>query len=180
MPPLLLFTRRAFGETGQVKGSAQDPETERTLADNRKAFFDYHIDRKLEAGVALLGSEIKSVRAGQANLREGYAKVERGEAWLRSVHIAPYAQASGGFEEQDPVRPRKLLLHREEITLLAGAVSQKGYTLVPLRLYLKNGVVKVELGLARGKRRYDKRQAIRERDHAREMDAAIKQRVGRG
>ena len=180
MPPLLLSPRGRFGETGTVTASGQAAETERTVADNRKAFFDYHIDRRLEAGVALLGSEIKSVRAGQANLREGYAKIERGEAWLRNVHIAPYAQAAGGFAEQDPIRPRKLLLHRAEIGLLAGEVSQKGYTLVPLRLYLKNGLVKVELGLARGKRRYDKRQAIRQRDHAREMDAAIKQRVGRG
>ena len=164
-----------------MKAKAAEPAApERTIADNRKASFDYQVDRRLEAGIALRGSEIKSVRMGHVNLREGYAKVDRGEVWLRNVHIAPYAQAAGGFEEQDPTRPRKLLLHREEIGLLAGEVSQKGYTLVPLRLYVKNGVAKVELGLARGKRKYDKRQAIRQREHAREMDAAIKRRVGRG
>lgn len=147
----------------------------RVLADNRKALFDYHVDRRIEAGIALLGTEIKSVRDGQVNLRDGYARVEGGEVWLRNVHIAPWSHASR--ENHDPTRPRKLLLHRAEISVLAGQVSQKGYTLVPLRLYVKNGVAKVELGLARGKRRYDKRQAIKEREVARELRAAVRRRV---
>lgn len=155
----------------------EEPPEPKTLADNRKATFDYHIERRLEAGVALRGTEIKSIRANQANLRDGYARVEKGEVWLRNVHIAPWANAA---EQHEPTRPRRLLLHRAEIDLLAGEVSQKGYTLVPLRIYVKSGVAKVELGLARGKRRYDKRQAIRQREHTREMDAAIRRRVGRG
>lgn len=147
----------------------------KVLAVNRKALFDYHVDRRIEAGIALLGTEIKSVRDGQINLRDGYARVEGGEVWLRNVHIAPWSHASR--ENHDPTRPRKLLLHRAEISVLAGQVSQKGYTLVPLRLYVKNGVAKVELGLARGKRRYDKRQAIKEREVARELRAAVRRRV---
>ena len=152
------------------------PKTEpKVVADNRKALFDYHIERRIEAGIALLGTEIKSVRDRQVNLRDGYARLDRGEVWLRNVHIAPWSHASR--ENHDPTRPRKLLLHRAEIGLLAGEVSQKGYTLVPLRLYVKNGVAKVELGLARGKRRYDKRQAIKEREVARELRAAVRRRV---
>ena len=152
------------------------PDAEpKVLAHNRRAFFDYHIDRRIEAGIALLGTEIKSVRDGQVSLRDGYAHIERGEAWLRNVHIAPWSHASR--DNHDPTRPRKLLLHRAEIGALAGEVSQKGYTIVPLRLYLKNGVAKVELGLARGKRRYDKRAAIKEREVARELRAAVRRRV---
>ena len=149
------------------------------LADNRKARFNYAIDRTVEAGLALTGTEIKSVRAGRTNLSDGYAKIDRGQVWLRNVHIAPWQNAVG-FEAHDPTRPRKLLLHREEIAGLTGAVAQQGYTLVPLRLYIKHGVAKVELGLAKGKRRYDKRQTIKERETRREMEAAIKRRVGRG
>jgi SsrA-binding protein len=161
------------------KAAAEEAPTELVLADNRKARFNYAIDRKLEAGIALTGTEIKSVRAGRTNLSDGYAKIDRGQVWLRNVHIAPWQNAIG-FEEHDPTRPRKLLLHRDEITGLTGAVSQQGYTLVPLRLYIKHGVAKVELGLAKGKRRYDKRQTIKERETRREMEAAIKRRVGRG
>lgn len=150
----------------------------KVLADNRKATFDYTIERRLEVGLALLGTEIKSIRAGRTNLREGYAKIERGEAWLRGVHIAPWTHT--GLANHEPTRPRKLLLHRAEIALLESEVKQKGYTLVPLRLYVKHGIAKLELGLAKGKRKYDKRQAIKERETAREMDAAIRRRVGRG
>ena len=157
----------------------EDAPQEILLADNRKARFNYAIDRKLEAGIALTGTEIKSVRAGRTNLSDGYAKIDRGQVWLRNVHIAPWQNAVG-FEEQDPTRPRKLLLHRDEITGLTGAVSQQGYTLVPLRLYIKRGMAKVEIGLAKGKRRYDKRQVIKERETRREMEAAIKRRIGRG
>ncbi len=157
---------------------SDEPEPIKVIAANRKAFFDYAIDERLEAGIALLGTEIKSVRAGKVNLRDGYAKIERGQAWLRNVSIAPWTHAS--FENHEPTRPRRLLLHRGEIGVLAGQVSQKGYTLVPLRLYIKRGVAKVELGLARGKKRYDKRQTIKERESAREMAAAVRRRVGRG
>lgn len=148
----------------------------KVLADNRKAFFDYHIEDRIEAGIALLGTEIKSARAGRVNLREGYARVERGEAWLHGVHIAPWSQA--GPANHEPTRKRRLLLHRPQIVLLGSRVAQKGLTLVPLRMYLKDGRAKVELGLARGKRRYDKRAAIRDREHAREMQAALR-RAGR-
>jgi len=109
----------------------QDRET--LLADNRKARFDYDIERRLEAGIALRGTEIKSLRAGHANLRDGYARVERGEVWLRNVHIAPWANSA--YTNHDPLRPRKLLLHKDEIGQLVGTVAQKGYTLVPLRMY---------------------------------------------
>ena len=163
----------------KIDAPPAEPAREVQLAENRKAHFDYQIERRLEAGIALRGTEIKSLRAGHANLRDGYARVENGEVWLRNVHIAPWQNAVG-FEEHDPTRPRKLLLHRDEITGLTGSVSQQGYTLVPLRLYIKHGVAKVELGLAKGKRRYDKRQTIKERETRREMEAAIKRRVGRG
>jgi SsrA-binding protein len=149
------------------------------LADNRKARFNYAIDRTVEAGIALTGTEIKSVRAGRTNLSDGYAKLDRGQVWLRNVHIAPWQNAAG-WAAHDPTRPRRLLLHRAEILGLASEVAQQGYTLVPLRLYIVRGVAKVELGLAKGKRRYDKRQTIKERETRREMDAAIKRRVGRG
>ena len=164
------------------EAAATDEKKERTelvLADNRKARFNYAIDRKVEAGLVLTGTEIKSVRAGRTNLSDGYAKVDRGQIYLRNVHIAPWQNAVG-FEEQDPTRPRKLLLHKGEIGLLASEAQQQGYTIVPLRLYIKNGVAKVELGLAKGRRRYDKRQVIKERETRREMDAAITRRVGRG
>ena len=149
-----------------------------TIADNRKARFDYHIDERVEAGIALLGTEIKSVRAGHVNLREGYARVEHREAWLLGVHIAPWAH--GGRDNHEPLRKRKLLLHRAQIVLLGTRAAQKGYTIVPLRMYLKDGRAKVELGLARGKKRYDKREAIREREAAREIAAAVKRQVRRG
>ncbi len=188
MPPLLFFCATLSAvktvpipprdrTPGKATKPAEEADEPRTIADNRKATFDYHIDRRIEAGIALRGTEIKSVRAGSANLRDGYARVDRGEVWLRNVHIAPWANA---LEQHEPTRPRKLLLHREEIAILAGEVSQKGYTLVPLRLYVKNGVAKGELGLARGKKRFDKRQTIKERQHTREMDAAIRRRTGRG
>jgi SsrA-binding protein len=153
-----------------------DEERTKLIADNRRAFFNYHIDERLEAGIALTGSEIKSVRQGRVDLRDGYARIDGGQASLRNVRIARWPQASS-FEPDDPMRPRKLLLHRGEIGELAGAVSQRGYTLVPLRLYIKAGKAKVELGLARGKRQYEKRQTIKERDAKREMQTAIRRRM---
>ncbi len=155
----------------------QDEKKPAALADNRKAFFDYDIVDRIEAGIALAGSEIKSLRAGRGDLREGYARIERGEAWLFNVHISPWTHS--GYASHEPKRKRKLLLHKAEIVSLGTRVAQKGFTLVPLRVYLKDGRAKVELGLARGKRKYEKREKIREREAAREMDAAIRRRVGR-
>ncbi len=147
----------------------------KVLATNRKAYHDYHIEETYEAGIALTGTEIKSVRAGSVNLRDSYAQVKNGELWLLNTHIAPYEPASR--QNADPYRDRKLLMHRHEIMRLAGRVQEKGYTLVPLRLYLKKNRVKVEIGLARGKRQYDKRDAISKRDAAREMERALKSRA---
>ncbi len=141
---------------------------------NRKAYHDYHIQESFEAGVVLKGSEIKSIRAGKVNLSDAYAKPENGELWLYNSHIASYDAAS--YNTHEPVRPRKLLLHRKEINILASKVVQKGLTLVPLKLYIKHGVAKVELGVARGKKVYDKREAIARRDVEREMERALKQR----
>src|SRR3989442_3002668 len=155
---------------------APEPGRGVQLADNRKARLDYQIESRLEVGIALRGTEIKSLRAGHANLRDGYARVETGEVWLRNVHIAPWANSS--YDNHDPLRPRKLLLHKDEIGQLVGTTAQKGYTLVPLRVYIKHGRAKVELGIARGRKRFDKRQVIKEREATREMDAAIRRRVG--
>lgn len=155
----------------------EKPSRDVQLAENRRASFDYAIEEKLEAGISLTGTEIKSLRAGHANLRDGYVKIEDGEAWLRGVHISPWERA--GYVSHEPLRPRKLLLHRGEIAFLAGAASQKGYTIVPLRMYTKQGRAKIELGLGRGKRRYEKRENIKEREAKREMDAAIRRRVPR-
>lgn len=151
--------------------------TDKVLATNRKAYHDYHIEETFEAGVALTGTEIKSVRAGSVNLRDSYAQVKNGELWLLNVHIAPYEPASR--QNVDPYRNRKLLMHRKEIMRLFGRVQEKGFTLVPLKMYLKKNRAKLEIGLARGKRQYDKREAIGKRDAAREMERALKTR-GRG
>ncbi|MHC1579028.1 MAG: SsrA-binding protein SmpB [Dehalococcoidia bacterium] len=145
-----------------------------TITVNRKAYHNYHIQETLEAGIVLKGSEIKSIRAGKVNLSDAYARPEDGELWLYNSHIASYDAAS--YNTHEPTRPRKLLLHRKEINSLAGKVVQKGLTLVPLRLYIKHGVAKVELGVARGKKAYDKRDTIARRDADREMERAMKQR----
>jgi SsrA-binding protein len=147
------------------------------LADNRRAFYDYTIEEKLEAGVSLTGTEIKSLRAGHVNMRDGFARIENGELWLRGVHISPWTHT--GFANHEPTRPRKLLLHKREIDFLARGAAQQGYTIVPLRMYTKRGRAKVELGLGKGKRRYEKRQVIKEREATREMDAAIRRRAPR-
>ena len=141
---------------------------------NRKAHHDYHIQESFEAGIVLKGSEIKSIRAGKVNLSDAYAKPENGELWLYNSHIASYDAAS--YNTHQPIRPRKLLLHRKEIDILVGKVMQKNLTLVPLKLYIKHGVAKVELGVAKGKKVYDKRETIARRDADREMDRALKQR----
>lgn len=144
------------------------------IAVNRKAYHDYHIQENIEAGIVLKGSEIKSVRAGKVNFSDAYAKPENGELWLYNSHIASYDAAS--YNTHEPTRPRKLLLHRKEIDNLVGKVIQKGLTVVPLKLYIKHGVAKVELGVAKGKKVYDKRETIARRHADREMDRAMKQR----
>jgi SsrA-binding protein len=148
---------------------------DRVVAVNRRARHEYHIDATVEAGLVLTGTEIKSVRAGRVNLREAYARVEHGRALLLNMHIAPYE--FGNRWNHDPMRPRILLLHRHEIADLARHARQAGSTLVPLQLYLKHGRAKVEIALARGKREYDKRQAIMERDAARRIDRALRARL---
>jgi len=144
----------------------------RTITVNRKAYHDYHIQESLEAGIALKGSEIKSIRNGRINLRDAYARPENGELWLFNTHIASYDAAS--YNTHEPTRPRKLLLHKKEIDSLAGKAMQRGLTLVPLKLYIKHGIAKIELGVAKGKRVYDKREAMARRDAGREMDRALK------
>jgi len=146
---------------------------DRDIARNRKAFHDYHIDDTLEAGLVLVGSEIKSIRAGRVNLRDSYVTIRNGEAWLIGAHIAGYAQAS--YADHDPNRERKLLMHRLEISRWLRRVEQRGYTIVPLRLYLKNNRAKLEIALARGKRQYDKRDAIAKRDVQRTLERRIKE-----
>jgi SsrA-binding protein len=147
---------------------------EKLIASNRRAFHDYEVLETYEAGLVLRGTEVKSLRDGRADLKESYARIEREEAWLLGCHISPYAQ--GNRANHDPVRPRKLLLHRREISRLLGRVMEKGLTLVPLRLYFKGGRAKVELGLARGRKLLDKRHVIREREARREMDRAVRER----
>jgi SsrA-binding protein len=147
-------------------------ERERDVAVNRRAYHDYFIDEKYEAGVVLTGTEVKSLRGGRCNLRDGFVRIDGNEAWLENVHISPYAQ--GNLMNHDPLRPRKLLLHRKQIATLIGKVRQKGYTLVPLRVYFSRNHAKVEVGLARGKREYDKREAIAERDAKREIARAMR------
>jgi SsrA-binding protein len=147
---------------------------EKLIVDNRRARHDYHFVERVEAGVQLAGTEVKSLRAGQANLQSAYGEIRDGEAWLVGAHIAEYGH--GNVANHDPDRPRKLLLKRREIDSLQGKVREKGLTLVPTRLYFKNGKVKVELALARGKEARDKRRDIAARDAQREMERAIKGR----
>jgi len=144
----------------------------RDITVNRRAFHDYHIDERFEAGLVLAGSEVKSLRAGRANLKDGYARFIRDELFLVGTHISPYDPASQFGH--DPTRDRKLLLSRRELDRLASKVNERGLTIVPLRLYWKHGRAKAELGLGRGKRMYDKRASIRDRDEKREMDRAIR------
>ena len=145
----------------------------RQLAVNRKALHDYEILDRVEAGLALTGTEIKSIRAGKVDLRDAYARVQDGELWLHGVHIAPYD--AGSYMNHEPRRPRKLLVHRSEISDLAAQTAEKGLTLAALRMYLKNHRAKIELGVARGKRQYDKRRAIIERERERAARQAVKE-----
>ncbi len=147
---------------------------EKLVASNKKAFHDYFVMEKLEAGIALLGTEVKSIREGRINLKDSYATIKDGEPVLMNCHISPYSH--GNRQNHDPVRARKLLLHHQEIRKLIGKTQEKGLTLIPLRVYLKRGRVKVELGVARGKKDYDKRETERRKEVDRETRAAMKQR----
>jgi SsrA-binding protein len=150
-------------------------EAQGVIATNRAAYHNYFVQETIEAGMELRGTEIKSLRQGGANLREGYIRISNGEAFLVNVHISPYEQ--GTVYNHDPRRERKLLMHRAEIIALGTTIKQKGLTLIPLRMYWKGNRAKLEIGLGKGKRQYDKRQAISARDARREMDRAVKTRV---
>jgi len=147
----------------------------KTLATNRKAYHNYYILDTIEAGIALTGSEIKSIRCGRVSLGEAYVRLEGGELWLVNAHIARYEAAS--YQSHEPTRRRKLLLHRKEISILAAKTAEKGFTLVPLKLYIKGRIAKLEVGIAKGKRLHDKRESIMRRESEREMGRAIKRRV---
>ena len=144
----------------------------KTVATNRKAYHNYHIEESIEAGIALTGTEIKSIRAGRVSLGDAYVKPEGGELWLLNAHIARYE--AGSYLSHAPTRPRKLLLHRKQIDSLSSKVLERGFTLVPLKVYIKDGIAKVEVALARGKKLHDKREAIARRETKREIEQAIK------
>lgn len=145
----------------------------KVISRNRKASHDYHLEDKFDAGLVLMGSEIKSVRANRVNLSDGFVQERDGELWLMNVHIAPYEQASI-FGHADPLRPRKLLLHKREIAQIISRIRERGYTVVPTMVYLQRGRAKVEIALAKGKKLYDKREAISKRDADRELRRALK------
>ena len=147
---------------------------QKNIAENRKAFHDYHVLDTWEAGMVLLGTEVKSIREGRVNLRDSYARVEKGEVWLYNVNISSYSHR--GYADHEPLRQRKLLMHRDEIRKLIGKTTEKGMTLVPLRMYFSKGRVKVAIGLAKGKKDYDKRETIKRRETERETRAAVKSR----
>ena len=144
------------------------------LAENRKARHDYFVEETIEAGIALVGTEVKSIRAGKCNLKDCYADVRNGEVFIYNMHISPYEQ--GNIFNVDPLRERKLLLHKEQISRFNGLIAREGYTLIPLSLYLKEGKVKVALGLCRDKKNYDKRDSMLEKAHKRDMERALKER----
>lgn len=150
-------------------------DNNKAVAVNRKAYHDYEVLERVEAGLMLKGTEIKSIREGRVNIREAYARPQGGELWLVNAHIATYP--AGGIYNHEPTRPRKLLLHKDQAANLIGSVTQKGLSIVPLRLYIRNHVAKVELGLVRGKRQYDKRRSIIDRDREREAQRSLKRVV---
>ncbi|MCJ7483135.1 MAG: SsrA-binding protein SmpB [Thermodesulfovibrionales bacterium] len=144
----------------------------KVISQNRKAYHDYHIEETVESGIALLGTEVKSLREGRAHLKDSYVILKSGEAFLLNCHISPYSH--GNIMNHEPLRTRKLLMHRKEIDRLRGKVEGKGYTLIPLKLYFKDSFVKVEIGLARGKKLFEKRDTIKEREAKREIEKAMK------
>jgi len=147
---------------------------EKPIAENRKAYHDYHLFETYEAGIALLGTEVKAIREGRVNLKDSYGRVERGEVFLHNLHISPYSHR--GYADHEPTRPRKLLLNRQEIRKLVGKTVERGFTLVPVRMYFKDGWVKVAICLAKGKKVHDKRETIRRRELERETRKAVKER----
>ena len=146
----------------------------RLIANNKKAYHDYFIEEKYEAGIALHGTEVKSLRMGKCSIKESFVKIEDDGIYIQGMHISPYEK--GNIFNRDPLRTRKLLLHKREINKLRGAIAQKGYTIVPLQVYFKDALVKVEIGLAKGKKLYDKRQDIAKKDAARNMERSMKSR----
>ena len=166
------MAKQTSDKNEQAKSAPNAPV--KVITVNRQAYHDYFVERTVEAGIALLGTEIKSIREGKVNLRGSYAIIRNGEVWLENAHIALYEH--GNRYNHEPLRNRKLLLHRREIEQLAAKVATKGLTLIPLKLYLKGGKAKIELGLARGKKLYDKREAIAERDVRREIERVVRQR----
>jgi len=146
----------------------------RTVAQNRKAYHDYFIEEKYECGIALFGTEVKSIRQGKVNLKESWAQIRKGEVWVEGMHISPYEQ--GNLFNRDPLRAKKLLLHRSEIRKLEGLVMRQGFTLIPLEMYLKDGKVKVQLGLCKGKQLHDKRDSMARKDSEREIRRALREK----
>lgn len=145
------------------------------IANNKKAYHDYFIDEKYECGIELFGTEVKSIRLGQCSVKEAFVRIEHGEVYVHGMHINPYER--GNIFNKDPLRSRKLLMHRQEIHKLTGKIREKGYTLMPLQVYLKGSLVKVQVGLARGKKLYDKREDIAKRDQQRELERDFKQKM---
>lgn len=151
---------------------AEKKQAVKMIANNKKAYFDYFIEDKYEAGIELFGTEVKSLRMGRCSIKESFIRIERGEVYVYGMHISPYEK--GNIFNKDPLRVRKLLLHKREIYKLSGEIAQKGYTLVPLSVYLKGSLVKVEVGLAKGKKLYDKRETIAKKDQRREAEKEFK------
>lgn len=151
---------------------AKQKETQKLIANNKKAYHDYFIEETYEAGIALHGTEVKSMRQGKCSIKEAFIRIENGEVFVYGMHVSPYEK--GNIFNKDPLRVKKLLLHRQEIYRLSGKVAEKGLTLVPLQVYFKEGKVKVEIGLARGKKLYDKRQDIAKKDQRREAEKEFK------
>ncbi len=157
---------------GLRKGDDMAKEQQKLIANNKKAYHDFFIDEKYEAGIALHGTEVKSMRMGKCSIKESFIRIENGEVFVYGMHISPYEK--GNLFNKDPLRVKKLLLHKYEINKLQGKVAEKGYTLVPLQVYFKEGRAKVEIGLARGKKLYDKRQDIAKKDQRREAEKEFK------
>jgi SsrA-binding protein len=160
---------------GEWKGGAGMAKGEgKVIAQNRKASHDYFIEETYEAGIVLKGTEIKSIRAGRVNLKDAYARIQNGEVFLHNMHVSPYEQ--GNRYNHDPLRTRKLLLHRKEINKLIGETKEQGYTLVPLKIYLKNGFAKILIGLGKGKKKYDKREDLKRKEAKRDIERAFRER----
>lgn len=151
---------------------AKSQEGTKRLADNRRARHEYFIEESFEAGLSLQGTEVKSIKAGQVSIKEAYVSIKDGEAWMEGMHVTPYKQ--GRLQDQDPLRPRRLLLHKKEIQQLYEGVQKMGYTIVPLNIHLRNGLVKADIALAKGKKLYDKRESLRREDDRRRAERAMK------